>query len=144
MNSPRVKGRLLKAAGRAGCLLTALMLLGGHWTVLQSLAWMSMFARYAREGSLSIAFVKTFDGRHPCSLCLRIQEDREQEQREKDNSPWIRLDERPDLFCAELRPVSGPLPALRANPHVPVVPRWHPDFIDRPLKPPPRRAAAAS
>ncbi len=144
MNSPRVNGRFLRAAGRAGCLLTALVLLGGHWTMFQSLAWMSMLARYSREGPLSIAFVKTFDGRHPCSLCLRIQEHREQEQRQRDNSPWVRLDERSDLFCAEPRPVSVALPSMATDPHVPFVPRWHLDFVDSPLKPPPRRAAAAS
>ncbi len=144
MNKPRVKGRLFRALGRAGCLLAALVLLGGHWTMLQSFAWMRMLAQYSRDSSLSTAFVRTFDGRHPCPLCLQIQEGREKEQRDKENSPWVRIDPGQDLFCAELRPVSLPLPSMAANPHVPFVPLWHLDFIESPIKPPPRQAAAAS
>lgn len=57
--------------------------LGLHWAVLQSVAWTGMLINYARDGSWSEAISKTFDGQHPCKLCLLVQEGRAAEQQEK-------------------------------------------------------------
>lgn len=55
------------------CILLALVLsLGLHWTVLQSAAWVGMIVSYSQDGSLGEALTKTFDGEHPCELCLMI------------------------------------------------------------------------
>lgn len=44
------------------------------WGLLQSFAWMSMFARFSRETSFGQALAMTFDGKHPCRLCHLVQQ----------------------------------------------------------------------
>jgi hypothetical protein len=66
---------------RAGKLLVVLGLslsLSLHWTVLQSVAWMSMFVQYSQDG-LPKALTKTFDGKHPCDLCKMVQKGKQTE-----------------------------------------------------------------
>jgi hypothetical protein len=46
---------------------------GGHWLVLQSVAWTGMLLEYSQESSFGTAMQKTFDGEHPCDLCKTIQ-----------------------------------------------------------------------
>jgi hypothetical protein len=42
---------------------------------------MGMIVSYAREGDVSTAITKTFDGKHPCSVCSAVQDGRKQEQK---------------------------------------------------------------
>ena len=42
---------------------------GGHWALLQTVAWTNMLATNLRTDSLELAVTKTFDGQHPCKLC---------------------------------------------------------------------------
>lgn len=46
--------------------------IGLHWAFFQSVAWVGMVVTYSQEGTLTEALVKTFDGKHPCSLCNQI------------------------------------------------------------------------
>ena len=43
---------------------------GGHYALLQTVAWTTMVNDFSRTGSLSMAVEKTFDGRHPCPLLV--------------------------------------------------------------------------
>ena len=54
---------------------------GLHWTLLQSVAWVSMVASYSEVAPLKEAIVKTFDGKHPCSLCQEIAKGRQSEKK---------------------------------------------------------------
>lgn len=66
--------------------ITALMLvltLGLHWTVLQSVAWMGMLVNYSSTGSFEEALEKTFDGKHPCKLCLAVAAGERSERNQK-------------------------------------------------------------
>jgi hypothetical protein len=59
---------------------------GGHWVLLQSVAWTNMFAaNLQRENSLGVSLVKTLDGHHPCSLCKNIDAGKNSES--KSNLP---------------------------------------------------------
>ncbi len=63
--------------------MTALVLfLGLHWAVLQTVAWTRMVIEFSQSMPLARAISWTFDGRHPCSLCLAIKGGRQSEQRE--------------------------------------------------------------
>jgi hypothetical protein len=65
-----------------GLLIVALMCAtGGQWAMLQSVAWATMLASNARTECLSDAVSKTFDGRHPCPLCLQIAKQRQSEKK---------------------------------------------------------------
>jgi hypothetical protein len=136
------QGRVFKMIGNIACLLAMLAMLGGHWVVLQSFAWGRMFSQYAREGTLASALVKTFDGKHPCHLCLSIKQGQQQEKTPDKNPPLTKLGEPTDLLC-DIWPVPVSLPSLVSNDLTPFVPQQHSDFIDSPLKPPPRPTAAA-
>jgi hypothetical protein len=62
---------------RVGHVLLIVALLaatGAHWTVLQSVAWTTMLADNLRTASLPEAVQRTFDGKHPCSLCKKIDD----------------------------------------------------------------------
>ena len=69
--------------------LTAVVLLsvslGLHWAALQSVAWTSMLLSRARTGSLTEALQTTFDGKHPCRLCLVVREGRAADQPSPDS-----------------------------------------------------------
>ena len=61
---------------RLGLVCAALALFcigGGQYGVAQSLAWTRMLRDYSQQtGSVTQAVARTFDGQHPCALCLRI------------------------------------------------------------------------
>jgi hypothetical protein len=54
---------------------------GGHWAVLQTVAWGTMIVDYSQHASLGEAVQKTFDGQHPCGLCTQIQKSRDTEKK---------------------------------------------------------------
>jgi hypothetical protein len=47
-------------------------LLGGHWAILQTAAWVGMAIEYSSHDGLQAGLAKTFDGRHPCEICKSI------------------------------------------------------------------------
>lgn len=49
--------------------------------MLQTVAWTNMLAANLRSGSLEEAVTKTFDGRHPCSLCKQIAAGKQSEKK---------------------------------------------------------------
>jgi hypothetical protein len=64
---------MLLRIGQVLMLLVLFAAAGGHWMALQSLAWTRMLVSYAEGGPLVEAVAKTFDGRHPCTLCKKIE-----------------------------------------------------------------------
>ena len=70
----------------------AVQIVGGHWLVLQSVAWDEMIASHARGETLMVALEKTFDGKHPCSMCKMVKSGREQEQKQPLAKMIVKLD----------------------------------------------------
>ena len=60
--------------------LTLTLSLGGHWALLQSVAWTNMLADNLRTESFAEAVSKTFDGKHPCPLCKAIKAGKKSEE----------------------------------------------------------------
>lgn len=54
---------------------------GGHWAVLQTIAWADMLATHLRTDSVSEAITKTFDGEHPCQMCHQISAGKKAEKK---------------------------------------------------------------
>jgi hypothetical protein len=65
-----------------GLLIVALVFAtGGHWALLQTVAWTNMLATHLRSDSLEVAVTKTFDGQHPCKLCNVVAAGKKAEKR---------------------------------------------------------------
>jgi hypothetical protein len=131
--------RIFRAVGCAACLLGLLATLGGHWLVFQSFAWASMIVNFSHQGSLTWAISRTFDGLHPCVICISIQQGRQEEQAENKKLPSVKPDETPTLWCAPGRMVLS-LPSRLAAEAIPFVPGWYFGFLEPPPTPPPRAA----
>ena len=72
---------MLVRIGHALLIAALVVALGGHWAVLQTVAWTNMLANNLRTGSLEAAVKKTFDGNHPCSLCKEISAAKKSEKK---------------------------------------------------------------
>ena len=55
--------------------------IGGHWALLQSVAWMGMIASYSKHKTFEEAVSNTFDGKHPCALCKAIEKGKADEKK---------------------------------------------------------------
>lgn len=113
--------------------LTLAFSLGLHWAALQLVAWTGMIVTYSRGAPVVEAISKTFDGKHPCKLCLAIKEGRarEKQQEQPQTKPFSKLDLglvwqpiRFDFFVPRAWRPAGALTA--------------PSRTDPPPKPPPR------
>ena len=60
----------------------AYQLVGGHLALAQVVAWARMVQDYSREHGLVQGVENTFDGEHPCEMCLRIAKAREAEDKQ--------------------------------------------------------------
>jgi hypothetical protein len=84
---PRRLGQLL-------VVLTLVASLGGHWAMLQTVAWAGMLARNLQRTNLAQAVSDTFDGNHPCAMCKAIKAGRETEQQQEQQQikPGLKLE----------------------------------------------------
>jgi hypothetical protein len=62
--------------------LALLQILGGHLAVLQVTAWAGMLVKYSAAEGVEVGISKTFDGKHPCDLCLSIAKTKQTEKKE--------------------------------------------------------------
>jgi hypothetical protein len=82
---------------QAAVALSLILTVGGHWFFLQSVAWVGMFAKFSQSCSVTEAFVKTFNGRNPCKLCLVVQEGKKSGQKQE----TIKVETKLDLFLLD-------------------------------------------
>lgn len=71
---------------RLGRMLLALAVcasLGLHWAALQTVAWTQMLVAYSQDAAIGEAVKKTFDGEHPCDLCLLVKQGRSEEKKQE-------------------------------------------------------------
>ena len=74
------------------------MVAGGHWAMLQSVAWAGMVKDFSRTGSLTEAVSKTLDGRHPCSLCKKIAQAKSSEESEERAPVNVKAEKKAEVF----------------------------------------------
>ncbi len=60
--------------------LALFLVAGGHWAVLQSVAWGRMVVEYSQKAGLQRGIGETFDGDHPCPLCLQVEKGKQEER----------------------------------------------------------------
>jgi hypothetical protein len=80
---PHAPSPTLPRLARRVLVLLLCLSLGMHWAVLQGVAWTGMFLANLNQGTVTEAVEKTFDGEHPCPLCLAVKEG---QKKEKDDS----------------------------------------------------------
>lgn len=68
---------------------------GGHWAVLQSVAWVSMAVNYSQTDSIDVALEKTFSGKNPCKLCLVVKEGKQDEKKQE----LVKFETKLDFLC---------------------------------------------
>ena len=121
--------------------LGCLHLCGGHWGVMQLVAWSNMIIDYSSRDGIVEGAKKTFDGEHPCCMCKAIAEGKK-ESGAPDNKP---LQGSQGLVLKEcvLTPVvrlSPPVALDRVVLSVPDFARHARSLGHRPPVPPPRLA----
>lgn len=110
---------------------TLIAAVGGHWTLLQSVAWVRMAVQYSKDAPLGVALQKTFDGRHPCKLCRVVREGKGSEEKRAAK----RVETKLDFFCLHhALALAGP----ERFPAILDVDLAVPSRADSPPRPPPR------
>lgn len=117
----------------------ALVLVGGHVAVLQTVAWVGMVSARVTSEGFSGALESTFDGQHPCRLCLAAKHLRDNETPDKPQSPPNKMVKKADLHRPEILiwmtpPSDGVMVMIREPVRV-VAP-----LLPSPEPPPPKRA----
>lgn len=78
---------------RLAVAIALLQICGGHWGLLQAIAWAGMVVNYAQtEESIPAALEKTFDGNHPCALCVAVKEGRGEEKKQEIAKTLVKLE----------------------------------------------------
>ena len=67
-------------------------MLGGHWTLLQTVAWTTMLANNLRTHSLSESVDRTFDGKYPCPICRAIAAAKKSEKKDEFTTQMQKLE----------------------------------------------------
>lgn len=75
----------------------ALYISGAHWFVLQTVAWTQMLVVRAMDSGFAAAVETTFDGEHPCDLCVVVREGTKQEEK----SPPLLVGEWTKITCLQ-------------------------------------------
>lgn len=122
--------------GRATKIIAVSMLvlaLGGHWAILQSVAWVKMAAEFSRDLPISEAILQTFDGTKTCNICKLVEQGKKAEKETDGKKLVLKLDSL--IVCNEI--VLYPPSDFRNEPALSelAAPR-----LESPPTPPPRSA----
>jgi hypothetical protein len=127
-----LRRKILASCGQVIAAVALFFIIGGHWGVLQTVAWANMIWTYStQDGSVLAGAKKTFDGEHPCNMCDSIKEAKKQEKKAPEILSATKKIELFALNDASLLPVpvsdpfQFPLPrnlTAESRPHSPATP----------------------
>ncbi len=117
--------------------MAILALSGAQWMALQSYAWVRMTVRFSQKDTLGKALVKTFSGRYPCALCLKVQKGIQEEQQKEQKTPGLNWEKLPEVVW-ELRCLTAPPVPVQPTRETPLASCFFIEFLDSPPTPPPR------
>lgn len=92
-----------------------------------------MVCKYSQEGSIKEAIAKTFDGKHPCQLCLVVEHGKKAEKKQQAGKQLSKTDFFTEQKTPMLCPPDRDGPAAHPSPSPDLVP-------EAPPLPPPRAA----
>jgi hypothetical protein len=90
----------LRIAGLPLMCVAFFSLAGGHWLVLQTVAWAQMLRDYSKSAPIAEAIERTFSGGYPCTMCIKITEE---QQKEEKAPATVKLDKKAELFLLSAR-----------------------------------------
>ena len=99
---------------------------------------MSMLVSYAGKGTMIEAVTKTFDGAHPCPLCLAVKEGQKDEKSDPATGPAKALKKFEAVLVAQIRLV---VPPALVRPFPPVISHFEERRDETPTQPPRARTA---
>ncbi len=74
--------KIVKLLGLPLVCLAMFSVAGGHWALLQTVAWTKMMWTYSQQAdSLLVGAKKTFGGEYPCEMCRKVAEGQKQEEK---------------------------------------------------------------
>jgi hypothetical protein len=106
---------------------------GGHWYVLQGVAWTKMVSEFSEYTPLVQAVKMAVSGQYPCKMCKVIAEKKQQEEQSQYKLPTIKKD------FVSLQPAPLTQPAFTHLVY-PVVQMHFAACGGQPITPPPRAA----
>jgi hypothetical protein len=108
--------------------------IGGQWMALQGVAWIGMAVTYSlQEKSITEGLSKTFDGEHPCPLCVAAKKGMDEDQSPA-NNPQKAKSATEMMTVSQLR-IFPPTPERSGVTNCSQKPH---DWQEPPLAPPPR------
>ncbi len=110
---------------------------GGHWLALQSFAWLRMAVEYSQEDGLRAGLWKTFSGRYPCSMCVKVQQGWHHQQQQEKERPWLQNDTVTEAVW-EWRALTAPPAPMFGAGEGGFASVFYFEFTDSPPTPPPR------
>ena len=122
-----------------------ILLMQGPAMLVQEVAWVKMLVSYTQERGLKRGVIETFDGKHPCGLCEKAAEIREQKEPQDPTEKRI-PEQRLRIAWMEMIPAAGPLvmpPAAGRDVSTPLIAATAENSgrgADAPDSPPPRWA----
>jgi len=122
--------------------IALILLMQGPAMLVQEVAWAKMLASYTQERGFKRGVIETFDGDHPCKLCKKAAEIRQQEQptdpAEKQTPPAQRFRFAwAEMIASDLFKVPAPMSRDIALPMIACLARDSGRGADAPLSPPP-------
>ena len=87
--------------------------IGAQWALLQSAAWLGMAVTYSvRADSVFVGVSETFDGKHPCPLCVAVSEGREPAKEKNPGAPETQDVKKHLALCVRSVAIVPPPPVL--------------------------------
>lgn len=120
-----------------------ILLMQGPAIFVQEIAWVKMLATYTQERGWKRGVVETFDGNHPCELCVKASKIRENEGN-KEPAERRKGELRFQFSWAEMVPARLLVLPKASGREIPVLKSpWIEDLLgrgaDAPISPPPKR-----
>jgi hypothetical protein len=94
----RLLSEPLRIAGLTLMCVALSSLTGGHWVVLQTVAWAQMLRDYSRSATIAEAIERTFSGGYPCTMCIKISEG---QQKEEKAPATVKLAKKREVFSSQ-------------------------------------------
>ena len=86
---------MVRKLGKCLVVVALVMATGGHWALLQSVAWVSMAIQFSQTDDFGTAIEKTFSGKNPCKICKVVEDGRKSTPQQE----LQKVESKLDFFC---------------------------------------------